>query len=486
MIRGSIHTTFSRPTRGLLAAAFLLAAAALPRPAAGAAPAGPAPRLRLTIYNDGLAVVGETRTVTLEKGEGDLRLDEVTALLQPDSVVLRDPADPDGFRVLLQTHLGRPIDAREMLRRSEGKPLQFRAVNPVTGAIEVLSGRLIRSGGGADPSGGDTAPIVELAGGKILFGLPGEPLFDSLPADAALRPMLRCRVVVARAGRRDLDLSYATGGLSWAATYNAVLPAEGDRLDLSAWVGLENRSGVPFRDARVRLVAGQVERAARPPVPVLAFERKMAMAAEADAGLQATGRAFDEYHLYTLERPVTLEDGQSTQVEFRRAASVPSSRVYVFDGARQPGVRAAIEFRNGRESGLGLPLPAGVLRLFRAGDDGGRELVGESRIDHLPADATVRAGVGTAFDLQGERAESDLKMDQGRETAEESVTVRLKNQKTGPVEIRVVEHLERFPTWRVLTSSDPFDRKDARTIEFRVKVPPAGERTVTYQVRYNW
>jgi hypothetical protein len=471
------------PGRRTAGPAAAVAAALL---AGSAAPAADAPGVRLTIYNQDFAVVTETRTLALERGENALRIADVTGLLQPDSVVLRDPADPDGVRVLSQAYRPQAIGVAEMLRRHEGKTLRFQTTNPATGAVETRSARLIRAGGW--PAAGDGAvPIVETADGRIQFSLPGEPVFDGLPADAALKPHLAWTLAAARGGKRDLELSYATGGLSWSATYNAVLAPDGARLDLVGWVSVENRSGASFREARVRLLAGQVSRAAPRPIgpPIVARSAAPLIPSEGMAP-GVTEQAFDEYHLYALERPLTLEDGQSTQVEFRRAAGVPATRFHVYDGARAPAVRATVEFVNAGEAGLGVPLPAGLLRVFRAAADGSRELVGETAIRHLPADETVRAEIGAAFDLVGERRPVEAATIRDREKAEETWEIKLRNRRKEAVEIRVVEHLDRGGTWRVLESSDPFERKDARTIEFRVGVPAGGEKIVTYRVRYTW
>ena len=470
--------TRARSTARRLPLVLALAGAALP---AGAATG---PETRLTVYNQDLAVITETRVLTLERGLQDLRLSDLPALLQPDSVMLRDPADAAGLRIVSQSFRSRVLGVGEMLRRSEGKTLRFQVLNPATGKVETQTARLVRAGGGPDGEG-DAAPIVETADGAIRFSLPGEPVFDGLPQDVALKPHLLWRIESSKAGARALELSYATSGLSWSATYNAVLPEKGDRLDLTGWVNVENRSGASFRDARVRLLAGQVNRVAPPSMPVPGRNLR-ALAAVEGMAPEVAGRPLDEYHLYVLERPVTLEDGQLTQVEFRRAAGVPATRFYVYDGAVSPAVRATVEFANKKEAGLGVPLPAGVLRVFREDRDGARELVGEAAIGHLPADETVRTEIGSAFDLVGERRPLDTSLVADRERAEEAYEIKIRNRRKEAAAIRVVEHLHRGPNWKILESSDVYEKKDARTIEFRVPVPAGAERVVTYRVRYTW
>jgi hypothetical protein len=453
------------------------------------------PGRRLTIYNQGFALVSETRRLALEEGINEVRVTDVTALLQPDSVVLRAPGDRGGYRVLDQAYLAKPLSQDDLLEQHEGKTLRFQRVNPATGAVEVRTGRLIRSGGAGSPDQPEGyAPIVEMDG-AIRFSLPGEPIFDRLPDGAAIKPALLWHLWADRAGSRDFELSYSTGGMGWHATYNVVAPDEGQTIDLIGWVSLENRSGTRFGEAAVRLMAGDVKTVE---VPVSRLRREsMAMEAKAvPLGDLVTERAFDEYHLYTLQRPVSLADGQETQVEFCRAGGIPASRFYVYDGGRAAPnsgaqaatgpVRATLEFANKKEAGLGLPLPAGTMKTYRAEAEGQRSFVGESRIGHTPAGETIRIELGSVFDLVGERRQTDFREDQGRETAEEAFEVKLRNRRKEAVEIRVVEHLDRWATWRILASSDPYEKKDARTIEFRVKVPPGGEKVVTYQVRYSW
>jgi hypothetical protein len=484
------------------------------------APAPAAEAVQLTIYNRDFALVKESREVTLKQGTGEVRFSDVTSLLEPDSVVLRDRRDPGGLRILEQNYEGDPLSEGALLRRHEGKVLTFRTVNPATGAVETTRGRLIRSGyqgevgawqsrRGWQPIGLATtsvSPIVEVDG-KVLFSLPGQPVFDPLQADAILKPTLLWKLWSDRAGPRELEVSYLTGGMRWEATYNLVAPEKGDRFDLVGWVTLENESGAEFRDARIKLMAGDVSKVA-PEMKAMLGRRVLAMEADAMPGPPVTEKAFDEYHLYTLSEPTTLRQREIKQVEFCRGDQLPGQRLYVYDGSMlqayggydveglqaspQYGtqgntkVATTIEFKNSKASGLGIPLPRGTMKLYRADTDGRREFIGENAIDHTPADETVRLHLGNAFDLKGERRQTDFKVDTSRETATEAFEIKLRNHKKEAVEVRVVEHLYRWSTWKVAVSSDPYEKTDARTIEFRVKVAPDAEKVVTYRVNYSW
>jgi hypothetical protein len=483
------------------AAALLVAAFPGPAPAADEGP-------QITIYNQDFALVREVRTLRLKEGENEVRFGGVAALLEPDSAVLRDRRDPKGLRVLEQRYEGDPLSQGFLLRQNEGKVVAFQSLNPATGKKEIVSGRVIRSGYApqqmAVPDGGST-PIVEVDG-RIQFSLPGEPLFDAPGPGALLEPSLVWNLWAGRAGDRTVELSYITPGVGWEATYNAVTSEKGDRFDLAGWVTLTNASGAEFKDARVKLMAGEVSRTRAARARIVMLE---AAAIEAPPPPpEVTERAFDEYHLYTLPRPTTLGNREVKQVEFCRGSDVPAARLYVYDGAQMGAymgwnpemvrtrpdygtqgntrVLTMLEFSNSKASGLGLALPRGTMKVYRADADGSRQFIGESRIGHTAADETVRLFLGSAFDLAGERRQAGYRVDSSKENAEESFEIKVRNHKKEPVEVRVVEHLYRWSGWRIVTSSDPYEKTDSRTIEFRVKVPPDGERVVTYQVRYSW
>ena len=232
------------------------------------------------------------------------------------------------------------------------------------------------------------------------------------------------------------------------------------------------------------------------------------MRAEAPAPA-VTERSFDEYHLYTLERPSTLYDRETKQVEFVRASGVPSQRLYVYDGLNidqnyrgysleniremenfgiqsNPKVWTMVEFKNSKENHLGMPLPKGRVRFYRRDTDGQLEFTGENLIDHTPSDETIRLYTGNVFDAVGERKRTSYHIDRNAHTLDESFEIKLRNHKKEPMEIRVVEHLYRWTNWDIEKNSDPFNKLDSKTVEFRVKVPPDGEKVVAYTAHYSW
>lgn len=478
---------------------------------------------QLTIYNQNFATVKETRALDLPQGESEVRMTDITAHLEPDSLVLRDLKAPDAIRILEQNYESDPLSEGLLLRKSEGKTLNFEITMPQTGEKKVVKGKVLRSGyvphtaalqrygqqyamtqmAYGQPQGGGQ-PIVE-EDGKILFGLPGKPVFDALDPKAFLKPTLLWRLWTDAPGRHDVEFSYLTGGMRWEAAYNAVAPEKGDTFDIVGWVTLENMSGKDFESARVKLMAGDVARVQGEGV---AYARAAAMEMAAPAA-QVTERSFEEYHLYTLARPTTVLDREIKQVEFVRASGVPAKRLYVYDGVQMgsqyrgwdyssirnrpdygtqsnPKVWVMLEFRNSESSRLGMPLPKGKVKIYRRDTDGRNEFVGEDAIDHTAKDETVRLYTGNAFDIVGERRQTSFRLDTNNHWADESFEIKVRNHKKEEVEVRVVEHLYRAVEWEVKAKSMDFARTDARTIEFRPKVRPDGEAIITYTVHYTW
>lgn len=476
---------------------------------------------QLTVYNQNFASVKERRVLQLKRGENEVRLTDVTAHLEPDSVILRPAQAGNAIRILEQNYESDPLSEGLLLRAYEGKVLDFEVASPQGGPPRIVKGRILRSGYvphasamaryglqyaayqyvNASPQGGGQT-VVEVDG-RIQFGLPGRPVFPSL-GSGFLKPTLVWRLQADRGGEQETEFSYLTGGMRWEATYNAVARESGDNFDLIGWVTLENMSGRDFENASIKLMAGDVARA-NPPM-----YREEALSAMAGSGGGArapvTERSFDEYHLYTLSRPATLLDREIKQVEFLRAASVPSTRIYAYDGmARdnrygldeygfraQPGygtvsnrkVWTMLEFRNSDEGRLGMPLPAGKVKLYRGDSDGRNEFIGEDRIDHTPKDEFVRLRVGNAFDLAGERRQVNFRnLNNG---AVESFEIKVRNHKNEEAEVRVVEHLYRWATWDITAKSMEFLKMDARTVEFRPRIPAGGEAVIEYTVNYAW
>jgi len=466
---------------------------------AGAEPA-------LTIYNQNFAVVRDTVPLNLKSGPNAVIYGNATAQVEADSVILRDPAGKRSLQILEQNYRNDPVSQSLLLSLFEGKTIQFQneRMKDNTQIRELIEGKIIRSG--FIPGGGDEQPIIEV-NGKLQFFLPGQPLFPDLGSDTILKPAFNWVLQADKPGKFDAEVGYVTGGFDWNASYNLVSPEKGDQCDLVGWITMNNNSGKTFENARIKLLAGDVNKI-QPPQPYLgAMRRKavpMAMAMSDEMAPAVTEKAFDEFHLYSIARPTTLHDRETKQVEFAHAEKMYAPTIYVYDGAtgyRFYGLNSdrgygqsdnkkivvQREFKNAETNQLGIALPAGKLRFYRRDSDGQLQFVGENTIDHTPRNETVRVTTGNAFDLVGERKQTNFKVDTAEKWMDETFEIKLRNQKkTDTVEIRVVEHLYRWSNWSVTKSSDKFEKKDAQTIEFRVPVKPDEEKTITYTVHYSW
>ena len=479
----------------------------------------------LTIYNQNFAVVRDTVPIHLKAGINTVRFSGMTAHAEPDSVVLRDPGKRHTFQILEQNYRNDPVSQNRLLSLFEGKTIEFEKTTYPQGQAQtqIVRGKIIRSGYTPHYSGmrrygyqyqqaqmnyaTASQPLIEVDG-KLRFGLPGVPLFPALPDDTILKPTLLWSIQSRHAARFDAELSYISGGMSWKASYNVIAPEKGDLLNLIGWVTIDNQSGRTFKDAHIKLMAGDVNKI-QPQNPYRFVTAAGASTFNPGFRPPVTQKAFDEYHLYTLHHATTLLDSETKQVEFIHADGIRSKTIYVYDGAELPKsynswnpdyirnnqsygthcnhkVWVMREFVNSKANHLGVPLPEGRLRFYRRDSDDQLEFTGENNIDHTPSDETIRVLTGNAFDLVGDRKQTNYHVDNSRRILNESFEIKLRNHKKVPVAIRVVEHLYRGDNWKITAHSDTFLKKDAHTIEFLVQVKPDVEKTVSYTVHYSW
>ncbi len=441
----------------------------------------------------GYATVRQTRTFDLASGVSELRIQDVASLIDPTTVSIR--ARDGGVRVLEQNFEFDLVSSAKLLDRYLDRDI---TVSRGTGdASDRVSGTLLSTDGGLvlrKPDGG-----VQIIQSYQDIELP------ELPGGLITKPTLVWQVRSDEAGPAPLGVSYETGGMTWWADYNATLDEEhGCSLDLNAWVSIVNQSGAGFPDTRLKLIAGDVQRIA-PEDPRVMMEMARTTQAADQAGFEE--KSFFEYHLYTLPRRTSLPDNSTKQLElFPAARGVPCIKEYVYDprGA-YPGYRPEpyldrgpyhgagddvavyLGFRNNGESGLGMPLPRGRLRINKQDpDDGSLEFIGEDVIDHTPKDEDIRLRLGNAFDVVAERRQTDYRVDSAAGTLSESFEITIRNHKDSPVTVNVNEALYRWVNWEVIEASHDFRKLDARSIQFPVEVPSDGETTVGYEVRYSW
>lgn len=492
----------------------MTAATVLTLAAATTAPAGDT---SLTVYNGGFGVVRETFPLNLKPGENTVVFADATAQVEASSVILRDAAGKIGFNILEQNYRNDPATQERLLEFYEGQTIDFIVGRNEDGSNKVVKGKIVRSGyapqvaplnsyGGyrPQPNYGSGQPIIEL-NGQLMFGLPGQPLFPALSGDSILKPTLEWTISSRQMAQTTAEVGYVTGGMTWNADYNIVAPESGSQVDLLGWVTVNNQTGKTFEDATIQLMAGDVHRVTP---ETMRYGAPAAARMEYDMQQKTvTEKSFDEYHLYTVERKTTLRDAETKQIEFVRGEDVQAEKIFVYDGASQgpwhkwswggwrndqPGymnndqakVWIMREFKNTKENGLGIPLPAGKLRFYTQDTDGTLQFVGENEIDHTPQGETVRVYTGNAFDLVGERKQTDFKS--GPRWMRETFEVKVRNRKKERAEVRVVEHLHRWSQWEIEKRSAPFEKADAQTIEFRVTLDPDEEQVVTYTVFYSW
>jgi hypothetical protein len=424
--------------------------------------------LRITVYNNDLGLVSDQRILQVPNGQGTVEISDVPAQIDPTSVHLKplkgsaevleqnfqyDLANPDR---ILQRYLDQPVEAvvKEGSLKS-GDLLSF------DGTSLVLRG----ADGGVSLV--TREQIVDLR-------------FPKLPEGLRTRPTLVWLLQSREGGPTPVELSYLTGGLNWHAEYVAVSNETDTSMDLSAWISLENNSGAGYPEAELQLIAGDVQRVQDQPVYMQrAGRNEMLAAAPMSKGFEE--ESFFEYHLYTLDRRTTIADRETKQVSLFPTATAPVKKLYEYNGQRDAKkVRVVLEAQNRKELGLGMPLPAGKVRVYKKDSHGNLQFVGEDKIDHTPKDEKIRLGVGKAFDVVAERKE--LSVDQVSERVQDrTIEVTVRNHKTEQVQVVVQENL--YGDWKILSSSLPGVKKDASTAEFRLDIPPNKEVVLTFKVR---
>ncbi len=460
---------------------FLFCATLLSPPAPAAAPAaGAGPSLALTIYHS-FALVRDRRVFNLSAGEQTLLFPGISAKIQPETALLAGT----GLRVLEQDFEYDLLTPQALLENYVGRKVRLMNTNPATGERSYESAVLLSVTGG----------VVLRVGDRIETVRPDRVVFPALPPTLRQRPTLALRVVSAAAGDRQVQLSYLTGGLSWQADYVAELAADGTRLDLGAWVTLDNESGTDYRQAGIQLVAGEVHRvtAAGGGGRIL-----MSRAVAAAAPASPVGREkVLGYHLYTLPRSVTLLRRERKQVALLDAAGVACRRELVLRGrgdyyrarvgeiGTRMKVAEVLELNNSAASGLGMPLPAGTVRVYSRDSKGALQFVGEDRVDHTPRGGVVRLDLGTSFDVTAEKKQVDFRKLSGtspyNSVIESSYRITLHN---GSGTAKTVLVLEEIPgDWTMLAESLPHAKKDSRTAAWSVRVPARGSAVLSYQVR---
>lgn len=427
--------------------------------------------IELTVYNQQLALVKDQRMFELPTGLSMVVFSDVAAALDPTSVVFKTPGLA-GVQLLEQNYEYDIVNDAKLLQKYLGAKI---TVTDVQG--KLVEGYLL--------SAGENIILSTAAEGGEIRMLKADQIksiaFPQLPGGLVLKPTLVWLLQNANpSGKQLVELSYLTSGLSWQADYVATINEADNRIDLSGWVTLNNQSGAEYKNARLKLVAGDVQRAPEEDRMVTA----KVLRSEAFMGQGFAEQSFFEYHLYTLGRPTTIKNNQMKQVELLTAEGIPVQKRFVYEGALTPNkVKVMLEFTNSDAHHLGIPLPKGKIRVQKGDHEGALQFIGEDRIDHTSKDEKVRLYVGNAFDIVAERLRTQVK-EPSKNWREETYQIRLSNHKTEAATVTVVENISGWREASIVNASHSYTRSEADRIEFVVELPAGEERTVNYTVRY--
>jgi len=424
----------------------------------------------ITIYNDNLGVVRDVRNMDIPKGASKLQISNVAALLNPATVKINFKG-----KVLEQNYQFDLVSADKILQRYIDRKVDF-----VDEQGNLISGILLSVQGG-------TAVVRKPDGG--LYMLPDMGKYrisvDELPGGLITRPTLVWSITADRAGKQDVELLYQTGGMTWQAEYVAILKDRDTKMDLNAWVNLTNNSGASFQNARLKLIAGTVNRA-QPEIPRYRMEDGFVMAASPYEKGQFDSGALFEYYMYTLQRPTDLLNNESKQIALFDATNIPVTKRYRYTGESARGmgssdpVSVQVDFVNSGSNGLGMPMPKGIVRMNQSSGES-LEFIGEDRIQHTPKDEKISIALGQAFDVLGETTLTEQKRISDK-VSESTYKIVLKNRKDSAVTVEVERQMMGM-NWEITRKSHEFRRINAQRVAFDMRVPANSEVNLTYTVR---
>lgn len=436
--------------------------------------------LHVTIYNQNLGLVKDVRELSLPTGVNSLWFEGVAAQIDPTSVSIRSLTAPDRLTVLEQNFEYDLISPQKLMEKYLGHTVEL--IRTIEDRDETVQAKLI---------GTEKGYVYEIDG-KIAISPPGRVVLPSLPKGLISKPSL---VWLLDSGRKNhtVEASYLTNGLMWKADYVAVLSQDDQNVDLSGWVTIDNKSGTTYGDATLKLVAGDVHRVQ----PERPRERVMLADTAVRGGAPAfEEEAFFEYHLYTLNRKSTLKDNQTKQIGLLEAGDITVEKSFVYAshgryyisrmGGPDKGTKVGvyISFENSKKNNMGMPLPKGVVRMYKQDKDGALQFVGEDRIDHTPEDETIRLKMGNAFDIVAERVQTDYKVLSSGHLYESSYKVTIRNHKEEDIVVQVVERL--YGDWEVVSKSHDFEKESSQRIRFDVPVERKASAELTYTVRVTY
>ncbi len=442
----------------------------------------------ITIYNVNLGLVRDLRDIQLPRGESSLKFAGVSAQINPATVHIKSITSPADLSIIEQNYEYDLLSPQKLLDKYVGKKvtLVLRSFENQTEKLTPTEAALLANNNGAVWQIGDQIVINPSNIAEIRF--------PQLPENLIAKPTLVWRLANDRAAMQSVEASYLTGGINWRSDYVVLVNSDETRADVQGWVTIDNNSGADYKNAELKLVAGDVHRAQDRE----AYESKMrdmvARAAAKDENFKE--ESFFEYHLYTLQRRTTIKNAQTKQISLLDAKGVGANKQFIiygqpyyYHGYNNPGepikekIGVYIEFDNSQKNGLGLPLPAGIVRLYKADSAGGQQFIGEDRIAHTPKDEKVKVKVGDAFDIVAERKMMDYRVISSR-VYEYAYQIVIRNHKKEAATIVVNEPIG--GDWEMISSSHKWDKTAAFAARFTVPVEADGSATLSYRVRVRW
>ncbi|MEW5692661.1 MAG: DUF4139 domain-containing protein [Candidatus Hydrogenedentota bacterium] len=437
----------------------------------------------ITIYNSNLGLVREIRKIKLAKDNNEVEFSDVASQIDPTSVSFKSFSNPNAVSIMEQNYEYDLLNPNKLMEKYLNKEVELYEIQMVKDVPEekVTKATLISLNGGA----------IYKIGDKISIGYPGRVVLPKIPENLIAKPTLRWLVKSDVETEQKIEVSYLTNGINWKCDYVTVIDENDKNVDLTGWVTLDNKSGATYKNAKLKLIAGDVHRV-EPPTPKNIGYRLYAAEGKIGREPQFEEKSFFEYHMYTLGRRTTIKDNETKQMTLLESVGVSVVKRFIYENEplyywfnsqdkQSKKIKVMLEVKNSKENHLGLPLPKGKIRVYKSDDDKSLQFIGEDEIDHTPKDEKFRINIGNAFDIVGERRQTNYKVVVPSHTYEMSFEVKLRNHKKEDVIVTVIEHI--YGDWKVIDKTHDFEKKDVNTVEFNVPVPKDQEVVVKYTVR---
>jgi len=440
--------------------------------------------IAVTIYNVNLGLIKDQRAIKLPEGINELRFMDVAAKIIPTSVYIKSLVNPNSLRILEQNYEYDLLNPQKLLDKYVGREVKLFSKNFYTEREEIVNAKLLSNNGG---------PIFQIDN-EITFGHPGRIIFPEVPENLISKPTLIWLLENTLKSEQKVEATYLTDGINWRADYVVTLNDKDNQADLSGWVTIDNKSGASYKNAKLKLVAGDVNRVKEEPE----YRDRMLRYAMKEADISAPQfkeEEFFEYHIYTLQRETTVKDNQTKQINLVTADGIPVEKELVFQGNKyyyysqyseaMPGQKVGvyIEINNKKENNLGVPMPKGIVRVYKHDAEGSLQFIGEDKIDHTPKDEKIRVKLGDAFDVIATRKQTDWKKI-AYDTYEAAFEISIRNHKKEDITVKVIEPVP--GDWIMLNSSHNYKKTEAFTAEFILQIPKDKETKLTYRVRMRY